>query len=255
MTEASVAHSDGPSYDRFMGRWSRAAGDMFLAWLGPPKHVRWLDVGCGTGVFTDLVLQACDPLSIEGLDSQPAQIQWARSQHQSARINFRIGDAHDLPFANDTYDVVSSALVLNFLSHPLKALNEMCRVARPGAIVAAYIWDFVNERTPNSCLCAGLRHVGIEAPRFPRIELVELFHQTAYRDINTQTFDVTVTFDSFETFWQSQTPDFSPITKTIGALLPPEKTKLVEFVRKRSLGKDGVASWSARAHAIRARVP
>ena len=76
-----------------------------------------------------------------------------------------------MPFANDSYDVVSSALVLNFLADRSKALNEMRRVARPGAIVAAYLWDFANERTPNSCLCIGLRQLGIEVPQLPGIGL------------------------------------------------------------------------------------
>ena len=57
MTEVTVRHNDGPSYDRFMGRWSRTAGAEFLEWLAPPMGVRWLDIGCGTGLFTNLVLR------------------------------------------------------------------------------------------------------------------------------------------------------------------------------------------------------
>jgi ubiquinone/menaquinone biosynthesis C-methylase UbiE len=258
MTEVQVIHNDGASYDRFMGQWSRAAGAMFLEWLAPPKGVRWLDIGCGTGVFTDLVLRTCEPLSIDGLDSQLAQIERARSQLPNERVTFLIGDAHNVPFADDTYDIVSSALVLNFLANPLKAVNEMRRVARPGAIVAAYVWDFASELTPNSCLCAGLRQLAIEVPRLPGIEfpnLINSFHRTAYRDITTQSFDVSVSFNSFEDFWKSQTPDFSPITKTIATLQPSDKAKLVEIVRKLSLSENDRAEWSARVHGIRSHVP
>jgi ubiquinone/menaquinone biosynthesis C-methylase UbiE len=39
-----------------MGRWNRGAGEAFLDWLSLPNGLRWLDVGCGTGAFTELVL-------------------------------------------------------------------------------------------------------------------------------------------------------------------------------------------------------
>ena len=44
--------NDAEAYERFMGRWSRTVGEMFLHWLAPPKGAIWLDVGCGTGIFT-----------------------------------------------------------------------------------------------------------------------------------------------------------------------------------------------------------
>ncbi len=46
---AAIRFDDGEAYERFMGRWSRAAGAPFLDWLAPPVQVRWLEVGCGTG--------------------------------------------------------------------------------------------------------------------------------------------------------------------------------------------------------------
>jgi len=64
MTDAKVVFNDGEAYERFMGRWSRAAGGAFLEWLAPPKGAHWLDVGCGTGAFTELVIGSCSPASI-----------------------------------------------------------------------------------------------------------------------------------------------------------------------------------------------
>jgi ubiquinone/menaquinone biosynthesis C-methylase UbiE len=52
MSQRSVYFDDAAAYEAFMGRWSRSAGDVFLEWMAPPKNARWLDVGCGTGVFT-----------------------------------------------------------------------------------------------------------------------------------------------------------------------------------------------------------
>jgi ubiquinone/menaquinone biosynthesis C-methylase UbiE len=52
MSESAAMFSDGKAYERFMGRWSRLAGERFLDWLDPPKGLRWVDVGCGNGAFT-----------------------------------------------------------------------------------------------------------------------------------------------------------------------------------------------------------
>jgi ubiquinone/menaquinone biosynthesis C-methylase UbiE len=45
--------TDGAAYERLMGRWSRVVGQAFLNWVDVPKHLRWLDAGCGNGAFTE----------------------------------------------------------------------------------------------------------------------------------------------------------------------------------------------------------
>jgi ubiquinone/menaquinone biosynthesis C-methylase UbiE len=49
MPEIRPALDDAVAYERYMGRWSRAIGEKFLAWLVPPGNAKWLDIGCGTG--------------------------------------------------------------------------------------------------------------------------------------------------------------------------------------------------------------
>ena len=57
MTEATHSFDDSAGYERFIGRWGRAAGAIFLEWVAPPADAVWLDVGCGTGLFTELVVE------------------------------------------------------------------------------------------------------------------------------------------------------------------------------------------------------
>ena len=72
--------TDGQAYERLMGRWSRAAGETFLDWLSPPKGLNWLDVGCGTSAFTELVIDRCAPVHITAIDPAEDQIAYARNR-------------------------------------------------------------------------------------------------------------------------------------------------------------------------------
>ena len=54
MADNKTHFDDAAAYDRFMGRWSRGVGSVFLDWLAPPAGARWLEVGCGSGAFTGL---------------------------------------------------------------------------------------------------------------------------------------------------------------------------------------------------------
>ena len=60
--DAAYRFDDGAAYERFMGRWSRGAGEVFLEWLAPAPGACWLDVGCGTGSFTELIVDRCAPV-------------------------------------------------------------------------------------------------------------------------------------------------------------------------------------------------
>src|ERR1035437_10386376 len=114
MADAAPIFNDANAYQAFMGRWSHAVGAAFLNWLAPPKGASWLDVGCGTGVFTELVLDTCSPAAVVAVDPAAAQIDYARKQSVAQRADFRVADAQALPFPDRTFDVVASALVINF---------------------------------------------------------------------------------------------------------------------------------------------
>jgi ubiquinone/menaquinone biosynthesis C-methylase UbiE len=59
MADQSIRFDDGAGYERFMGKWSQLAGETFLDWLAPEPGLRWLDVGCGNGAFTEMLVERC----------------------------------------------------------------------------------------------------------------------------------------------------------------------------------------------------
>ena len=254
---------DAAAYETMMGRWSRSAGAVFLDWIAIAPNARWLDVGCGTGVFTALVLDIASPAAVSGVDPTVVQIEHARGQPVGQRADFQVADAQALPFPDDAFDAVVSALVINFIPDRGRALAEMRRVGRPGGTVAGYVWDFAGERSPGSILRIGLRGIGIEVPGVPGTAhcgidaLQSLFENAGLEEIATRTIDVTSSFASFEDLWRAQTPSFNPVTKTAAALSERDRERLIDKVRAAlpAADPDGGVSYSARAHAIKARIP
>ena len=59
MGKTEKLFTDGEAYERRIGRWSRLIGETFLDWLAVPKGLRWLDVDCGNGVFTAVLIARC----------------------------------------------------------------------------------------------------------------------------------------------------------------------------------------------------
>src|SRR5215212_5182023 len=93
MAEPQIRFEDGAGYERMMGVWTRLAGRIFLDWLAPAPHLKWLDVGCGNGAFTQLLIQRCAPVAIEVIDPSEAQLAFARQRPSSNVATFRQGGA------------------------------------------------------------------------------------------------------------------------------------------------------------------
>ena len=137
-----IKFTDGDAYERFMTPWSRSAGDVFLDWLALPAGLAWVDVGCGNGAFTDLVLHKAAPGRVSAIDPSEAQIKSARAKLQGKPVELQVGDAMALPYADACFDVAVMALVLFFVPDAPKGAAELARVTRPGGTVASYTCDF-----------------------------------------------------------------------------------------------------------------
>jgi ubiquinone/menaquinone biosynthesis C-methylase UbiE len=262
MAQTRIEFADASGYERFMGRWSRAVAAHFLRWLQPSRGARWLDVGCGTGILTEALLDLCEPESVVGIDPSKAQIEQAMQGPVGTRARFQHADAMSLPFADASFDVTASALVINFVADPSAALAEMRRVTAPGGIVAGYVWDFGPELSPSGPLRQAMRTFGADVPAIPGTvhsslrALESLFLRAGMSSLESTAFDVTLAYADFEDFWDAQTPDYSPTTKIINSMTEGERRRLKRAMRQAlSFGPDGKIEYAARANAIRATVP
>src|SRR2546426_6724244 len=94
----NIRFEDGAGYERYMGVWSQLAGESFLDWLAPEPGMRWLDVGCGNGAFTEMLVERCAPASVQGIDPSEGQLAYARTRPALRAAQFHQGDAMALPF-------------------------------------------------------------------------------------------------------------------------------------------------------------
>src|SRR6476660_1518680 len=123
--------SDGTAYEQGGGRWSGAIGPIFLDWLAPPTDARWLDIGCGTGVFTDLIVSTCSPATVVAIDPSEPQIQIARKKAIAQHVDFRVADARELPFSNHVSAVFFPSFVINFFWDRPEARGKGSGFCRP----------------------------------------------------------------------------------------------------------------------------
>jgi SAM-dependent methyltransferase len=104
--------------------------------VGLRADQRVLDVGCGAGVF--LALMAARGASASGIDASDALIERARRRVPDADL--RVGDMEALPFADDSFDLVTGFTSYFFATDMVAALRESGRVAKPGAPVFIQVW-------------------------------------------------------------------------------------------------------------------
>lgn len=252
-----IRFEDGAAYEDFMGRWSLLAGAAFLDWLAPPTGSRWVDVGCGNGAFTELLVERAAPVAVDGIDPSAEQIAYAKTRLERAPVKLQVGDAMALPYDDAAFDAAVMALVIFFVPDPAKGVAEMVRVVRPGGSVSAYAWDILGGGFPYAAVQEELFALGIQ-PLWPpsvgasRLDALHaLWTGAGLVHVETHTVTVERTFTDFDGFWSiAQTgPRMAP---RIAAMPPADVAQLVTRLRDRLRpDADGLIRYTATANAIK----
>jgi ubiquinone/menaquinone biosynthesis C-methylase UbiE len=261
MAEQQIRFDDGAAYERMMGAWSKLAGGTFLDWLAPRPGLKWVDVGCGNGAFTELIVTRNAPAEVQGIDPSDGQLAYARTRSGTAMAQFHKGDAMALPFTDRAFDVATMALVIFFVPEPAKGVAEMVRVVAPGGRVAAYAWDMAGGGFPLQPILTELKAMGFNPLRPPsadasKIEaLQQLWKDAGLIEVETRRIDVQRSFVDFDDFWAAASLGGS-IGPLLASMAPDDlaaiKTRVREHLNEDSAGRITYGSW---ANAIKGRVP
>jgi SAM-dependent methyltransferase len=257
-----IRFDDGDAYEDFMGKWSLLAGNAFLDWLSPAPGLRWIDVGCGNGAFTELLVERCAVRKVLGVDPSEGQLAFARTRLAGAApVQWRQGDAMALPCADGAFDAAVMALVIFFVPEPARGVAEMVRAIRPGGGACAYAWDILGGGFPYFALQDEMRKAG-QQPLWPpsveaaRIEaLRQSWRDAGLVDVETTELVVERTYASFDAFWSAarKGPRIAP---RLAELPDGGADRLKERLRARlHAAADGSITYEARANAVRGRKP
>jgi ubiquinone/menaquinone biosynthesis C-methylase UbiE len=261
MAEQPIRFDDGAAYERMMGVWSRLAGEIFLDWLAPRKGLKWVDVGCGNGAFTELIVARNAPVKVSGVDPSEGQLAYARTRHGTEMAEFRQGDAMALPFPDHAFDIAIMALVIFFVPEPAKGLAEMVRVVAPGGTVAAYAWDIMGGGFTLQPVQTELKAMGFTPTRPPSSEastseaLQKLWRDAGLVEIEARRIDVQRSFADFDDFWGAVAA--APTLGDLFAKMPPYdlaglKARVRKYLNEDSTGRITYGAW---ANAIKGRLP
>jgi ubiquinone/menaquinone biosynthesis C-methylase UbiE len=133
-----------PAYDNAWSNQLRPTHDILLKMTSLQPGMRVLEIACGTGLVTMRVADAVMPGgSVFTTDIAGEMVAETANQALSRgfdNVEAARMEAENLPLENDSFDVAICALGLMYIPDPIRALAEMCRVVRPGGIVAVAVW-------------------------------------------------------------------------------------------------------------------
>jgi ubiquinone/menaquinone biosynthesis C-methylase UbiE len=248
------------AYDRHVGRYSAQLSRAFIAAVGIAPTDDALDIGCGPGGLTRALADIVGEQRVSAVD--PSESFSAACRERVPGADVRRASAEQLPFGDDTFDVVVSQLVVNFLSDAQGGVREMARVARTDGVVAACVWDYAEGMTMLRAFFDAALELDPEAPDEGRTmrycsehELRELWQQAGLADVATGALEVEATYESFDDYWWPFPLGVGP-SGAYAASLDDDSREALRAACFRRLGEpDGPFTLGARAWFVRGLAP
>ncbi|MBI1776229.1 MAG: class I SAM-dependent methyltransferase [Proteobacteria bacterium] len=267
MQSSEFKATDGDAYELQMGRWSRRLAERFVEFADVAVGDVVLDLGCGTGSLARTLAQRTTARQIRGVDFSPVYVEYARRQNTDTRVDFQVGDACALPFPEASFDRVLSLLMLHFVPQTDRAISEMRRVGRPGAIVAAAVWDarggvvahrmFSDTAAAIDARADAFRARQCTRPMSRPGELEAAWSRAGLQEISQTLLSIRMEFSCFEDYWGPYVGGQGPAAEYVAGLDTEPRVTLKEHVRRAYLDgeADGPRSYAASAWAVRGVVP
>ena len=123
--------------------------DQYVEKLPLDDSTRVLEIGCGTGAIIRALARRADfSGSAVGVDQSPAFIEaagrFADSERIGDAVGFKVGDAHNLGFADESFDIAIAHTLISHVTDPELVLNELSRVIRKGGTLVVFDGDYAS---------------------------------------------------------------------------------------------------------------
>ena len=168
-------------YDEFSKNYDKPRGRGYHAYLDQAEFAcikdlakgrDVLEVGCGTGLIMEKLTKVSK--SVTGIDISPGMLEHAKKRG----LNVSVADATNIPFEDNSFDLVCSFKVLAHIPLIRRAISEMVRVTRPGGMIAAEFYNTNSMRYATKMLRAGMVADGVsERDVFIRFDTLDEFRK------------------------------------------------------------------------------
>lgn len=257
---ANTILTSGEAYDSFMGRYSRPLAPVFADAAGVAAGQVALDIGCGPGALTGLLVDRLGPSAVSACDPSAPFVAACSQRHPS--VDVRLGRAEQLPFPDAQFDRAMAQLVLHFVTDPFVAALEAKRVLRLGDIVAACVWDFAEGMEMLRRFWDAALLVAPDAPDEARLlrfggagEIRELLDSAGFLDTSETVLQVSTTYSDYDELWAGFLAGIGPAGSFCVALPEDQRTRLRANLFRGIGSPAGTFTLSASARCAIGRKP
>jgi len=210
------------AYGRFMGRFSEPLAPAFATLAGVAEGQHALDVGCGTGALTAVLVDRLGAGAVSAVDPSESFVEAAHARFPA--VDIRRAGAEQLPFPDGRFDCALAQLVVHFMADPVAGLREMARVTRPGGMIAACVWDHATGGGPLSQFWSAVLALDPDARDESQLagsrdgHLAELFAAAGLHEVEATALAVRVQFADFADWWDPFTLGVGPAGAYVAGL-------------------------------------
>ncbi|MEH0023006.1 MAG: methyltransferase domain-containing protein [Desulfobacter sp.] len=205
-----------------------------LEYLKIPENSNIVDIGCGPGFVTAQIAENNPTCSVSGLDTSEELLAVANdfTYKYQENLNFKLADAYNTKFANDSVDFIYNRLIYQHIEHPVDALTEAKRILKPrGRICILDIDDQMQIFYPELPSFPKLQKIAGEnqqeygGDRLIGRKLPSLLKEAGYKNIRCLIRGVTTLDIGFEAF-------FNIVVSFKAQIVGEKGDQLVEQIRK-----------------------
>ena len=240
---------DPEAYGRFMGRFAAPLAVELVDLLDIPPGSRVLDVGCGPGPLTDVLVARLGVDRVSAVDPSEPFVAMLRQRYPA--MDVRLGTAEGLDHPDGVFDATVASLVVPFMSDPAVGLSRMAAVTRSGGVVAVTAWDHAGGHGPLQRFWEAARELDPDVEDESRQagvvdgELATLLAAAGLQDVRSTALEVAVRHPDFADWWEPYTLGVGPAGAYVSRLDAADRERLVALLRDRV--PDGPFTTEARA--------